>query len=73
MEDFFSVSDDLFAKGCDRIILGCTELSIIKRDYPLGERAEKYIDSLEVLAYSAIRLCGKDAVGFSEGLMEFRP
>lgn len=40
---------------CDKIILGCTELSIINRDLKLDQR---YIDSLIVLAESAILACG---------------
>jgi len=41
--------------GCDRIILGCTELSIVKRELHLDEF---YIDSLMVLAESSIKACG---------------
>jgi aspartate racemase len=41
--------------GCDRIILGCTELSIVKKELNLDET---YIDSLMVLAESAILACG---------------
>ena len=41
--------------GCDRIILGCTELSIVKKELNLDEM---YIDSLMVLAESAILACG---------------
>jgi len=41
--------------GCDRIILGCTELSIVKKELNLDN---KYIDSLMVLAESAILACG---------------
>ena len=36
MVKFRAVSDALRADGCDAIILGCTELSIIKRDNELG-------------------------------------
>lgn len=42
-------------QGCDRIILGCTELSIVKRELHLDEF---YIDSLMVLAESSIKACG---------------
>ncbi|MFC6038654.1 aspartate/glutamate racemase family protein [Paenisporosarcina macmurdoensis] len=41
--------------GCDRIILGCTELSIVKKELNLDDT---YIDSLMVLAESAILACG---------------
>ena len=70
MQAFLSVCDDLRAKGCDRLILGCTELSLLKKNGGLSDGL--FIDSLEVLAYSAIRMCGKTPVGFSEELMRFR-
>ena len=69
-KELISVANDLVAQGCDRMILGCTELSLLKRDG--GLNGDIFIDSLEVLAYSAIKLCGKDAVGFDERLMNFR-
>nr|WP_106781192.1 amino acid racemase [Lysinibacillus timonensis] len=40
---------------CDKIILGCTELSIVNKELRLGDL---YIDSLLVLAESAIIACG---------------
>ena len=71
MQSFFGVADELRDKGCQRIILGCTELSLLKRSGALD--SDIYIDSLEVLAYSAIKLCGKEPIGFDEMLMSFRP
>ncbi|MGM9944888.1 MAG: aspartate/glutamate racemase family protein [Lysinibacillus sp.] len=41
--------------GCDKIILGCTELSIVNKELKLSTC---YIDSLIVLAESAITACG---------------
>lgn len=70
MDAFFGVVDSLQKQGCDRIILGCTELSLLKREGGLSDKL--FIDSLEVLAYSAIRMCGKTPVGFSDELMSFR-
>lgn len=55
MEDFYMVAAHLKEQGCDRIILGCTELSVIKQQYHLSKQ---YIDSLDVLAVNAIKLCG---------------
>ena len=49
--------------GCGRIILGCTELSLIKRDEHLDSF---YIDSMEVLAKHAILAFGKTPIGFEE-------
>ena len=40
--------------GCDQVILGCTELSIVRKELNL----EGYIDSLLVLAETAIEHCG---------------
>ena len=58
-EDWQPIEDAMLALGCDRIILGCTELSIVNRDLKLSE---KYIDSLIVLAERAILACGYELV-----------
>ncbi|MEG0692454.1 MAG: amino acid racemase, partial [Oscillospiraceae bacterium] len=57
LEKFKSVVNELRLHDCDRVILGCTELSILKREYSLGEF---YVDSLEVLCERAIEACGKN-------------
>lgn len=56
IEGFYSVSRELRQKGAEAIILGCTELSLIKREFPL---ANGYIDAMEVLAGEIIRAAGK--------------
>ena len=56
MDKFRAVSAALRSAGCDAIILGCTELSIIKRDNDIGGG---YLDALEVLARAAVLTCGK--------------
>jgi len=56
MECFKRISDDMFQQGAERILLGCTELSLLKRDYILHTR---YLDVMEVLAASAVRQCGR--------------
>ena len=45
------------ADGCDAVALGCTELSVINKDFALGR--DDIVDSLEVLAIRSIELCGK--------------
>lgn len=45
----------MFAQQCDKIILGCTELSIVREELNL---ADPYLDSLLVLAEQAIVSCG---------------
>jgi len=58
---FMGVAERLRARGCERIVLGCTELSLLKRD---GLDDSLFIDSLEVLAYRTILSCGKEPIGF---------
>lgn len=66
MEKFGQICDELRAKGCERLVLGCTELSLIKRDEGLDDF---FVDSLEVLAWKTICACGKTPTGFSPSLM----
>ena len=54
-EEWQPIETAMVALGCDVLILGCTELSIINRDLQLGSC---YIDSLVVLAQRAIQLSG---------------
>ena len=69
-EDFDIAAKSLLDRGCEALILGCTELSLLKKSFALGE---VFIDSLEVLAASAIRACGKELCGFDSALMNFFP
>lgn len=52
---FETVSKGLFVRGAQVILLACTELSLIKRDYVLGAG---FLDVLEVLARKAVLCCG---------------
>ena len=61
MDAFLTVCDGLLARGCERLVLGCTELSLLKKS-GLDERI--FIDSLEVLAYRTILAAGKHPIGF---------
>lgn len=67
---FRAVVDALLRRGAEAIILGCTELSLLKKR---AGNEPNWIDSLEVLACAAIRLCGKEPMGFDERLMKFYP
>ena len=60
-EKFNSVTEHLRNMGCDRIILGCTELSVV--NCRLGAKPD-ICDAMEVIAYKAIRACGGKAAGF---------
>lgn len=55
MDKFHAAAEDLHSQGAEAIILGCTELSLIKRDYPIGPG---FIDAMEVLAQQSVLQCG---------------
>ena len=55
MDKFELASNDLKDQGAQAIILGCTELSLVKRDYPIGAG---YLDAMEVLAQTCVKRCG---------------
>lgn len=55
IDRFRAVQRDLQNQGAQTIILGCTELSLIKRDYPIGPG---FIDVMEVLAQCSVVRCG---------------
>lgn len=55
MERFQQVAEELFLAGAQVILLGCTELSLIKRDNTLGNG---FLDVLEVLARQVVLVTG---------------
>ena len=67
IERFSSLCEELLSERCERVILGCTELSLIKKEHALPERV---IDSLEVLCFSALKICNKTPIGFDKSLMK---
>lgn len=52
---FQQVSEELYSMGCDCVILGCTELSLIKKNTSLSSG---FIDALEVLSKRCVQACG---------------
>ncbi len=56
MARFRRVEEELRRQGAEVILLGCTELSLIKRDYSLGAG---FLDAMEVLARQTVLRCGK--------------
>lgn len=56
MDRFFAAAEDLRSQGAEAIILGCTELSLIKRDHEIGHG---FVDAMEVLARQSVLVCGK--------------
>ncbi len=57
INEFVRIINNMKADGCDAVVLGCTELSVINKDFALNRN--DVIDSLEVLAKKSIILCGK--------------
>jgi aspartate racemase len=53
---FQQVCQELRQLGAEAVVLGCTELSLLKKQYPLGDGI---IDALEVLAKESVLACGK--------------
>lgn len=53
---FASVKEQLRQKGAQVVVLGCTELSLLKKEAPLGDGI---LDALEVLALESVLACGK--------------
>lgn len=53
---FEAVSQQLFAEGAQVILLACTELALIKRDYHIGAG---FLDVMEVLARRSVLSCGR--------------
>lgn len=53
-KQFQRVSAHLWERGAEAIVLGCTELSLIKKDFPIGGG---YLDTMELLAQRSILGC----------------
>jgi aspartate racemase len=54
IEVFNRVDRELRQNGAEAVILGCTELSMIHRDFPLGPG---FLDSMEALARKSVLAC----------------
>lgn len=58
-EKLMEIANKLMKDGCDAVILGCTELSVINEDNELTEKYDYIIDAMEALAKKCVLLCGK--------------
>jgi aspartate racemase len=56
LELFSAIRNDLRANGAEVVVLGCTELSMLKKGHDLGGGV---LDALEVLAKESVLACGK--------------
>lgn len=62
MKLFHSIVDEYKRRGCDCVLLGCTELSTIYIDKGFDKGFDKdfFIDSSTALAKKCLELCGKE-------------
>ncbi len=51
---FFGAAEDLWQQGANVIILGCAELSVVHRNYPIGAG---FLDALQLLARCCVQTC----------------
>lgn len=56
MDRFYAVTKELRQNGAQIIILGCTELSVIRKMNDIGNG---YLDAMELMAKCAVEYCGK--------------
>lgn len=66
---FLRISQSLLNRGCECLVLGCTELSLLRRE---GLTQPWFVDSLEILAYRTILACNKTPIGFPPELDRLR-
>ena len=63
---FEQIGRRMLAAGCDALIIGCTELSLIRRNAELP-----YVDSMEILAACCITACGKGLRNMPDSIVDF--
>ena len=56
MDKFRAIKEEFSEKGAGCIVLGCTELSIIKRDMNIGSG---FADTMEIIAWHSVKECKK--------------
>ncbi len=61
IDSFMSVAEELFSFGADKIVLGCTELSLLCREHSFDDR---FVDSLKSLAIAVLKKFGKDIIKY---------
>lgn len=56
IDDFLKIAENLRQQGAEVILLACTELSLLKKDYQIGKG---FLDVMEVLAAKVVELCNR--------------
>ncbi len=59
MDSFYMVAENMKKLGCEKLVLGCTELSLIKKSKKLNGF---FVDSLECLALATIKASNKKSI-----------
>lgn len=67
MKCFNRVAEQLKKDGAEVIILGCTELSVVRENYDIGGG---YLDIMRLLARCVVQKCGKLKKEYAESLTE---
>lgn len=56
LKRFFAASEELRREGAEVVILGCTELSVVRENYRIGGG---YLDAMQLMAKCAVESCGR--------------
>ncbi len=56
LERFTAAAEELRGFGAEAVILGCTELSVVRENYQIGAG---YLDAMQLMAKCAAETCGK--------------
>ncbi len=67
VEALSRIGTSLLAQGCEQVVLGCTELSLLRALLP---HPDSLTDAMEVLALRTILACGRTPIGFSPAFSE---
>lgn len=59
LTDFFNITKKLLNEGCEKIILGCTELSALRKMKNMYQ--DEFLDAMEILADNTIKFIEKDS------------
>lgn len=63
IDNFLKIAENLRQQGAEVILLACTELSLLKKDYRIGKG---FLDVMEVLAAKAVELCNRLKLEYRE-------
>ncbi len=67
MERFCSAAAELREAGAEVVILGCTELSVVRENYAIGGG---FLDAMQLMARCAVEACGRLKKEYRELLTE---